>query len=33
MSLYNKAIQVSYPPGSIFKIVVTLAALEENMDF
>ncbi len=33
MSLYNKAIQVSYPPGSIFKIVVSLAALEENLDF
>lgn len=32
MSLYNKAIQVSYPPGSIFKIVVLLAALEENLD-
>lgn len=30
MSLYNKAIQVSYPPGSIFKIVVLLAALEED---
>lgn len=33
MTLYNKAIQVSYPPGSIFKIVVTLAAIEENLDF
>jgi len=32
MALYNKAIQVSYPPGSIFKIVVLLAALEENPD-
>lgn len=32
MSLYNKAIQVSYPPGSIFKTVVLLAALENNMD-
>ena len=31
MALYNKAIQVSYPPGSIFKIVVLLAALEENI--
>ncbi|MDR7856009.1 penicillin-binding protein 2 [Tissierella sp.] len=30
MALYNKAIQVSYPPGSIFKIVVLLAILEEN---
>ena len=33
MALYNKAIQVSYPPGSIFKIVVVLAALEENPDY
>mgnify|MGYP001031739610 CR=1 FL=1 len=33
MSLYNKASQVSYPPGSIFKIVVTLAAIEDNIDF
>ena len=33
MALYNKAIQVSYPPGSIFKIVVLLAALEENPDY
>lgn len=33
MVLYNKAIQVSYPPGSIFKIVVLLAALEENPNF
>lgn len=32
MALYNKAIQVSYPPGSIFKIVVLLAALEEEPD-
>lgn len=32
MALYNKAIQVSYPPGSIFKIVVLLAALEEDPD-
>ncbi|WP_353096710.1 penicillin-binding transpeptidase domain-containing protein [Tissierella praeacuta] len=30
MALYNKAIQVSYPPGSIFKIVVLLTALEED---
>lgn len=30
MALYNRGIQVSYPPGSIFKIVVLLAALEEN---
>lgn len=33
MVLYNRAIQVSYPPGSIFKIVVLLAALEENIDY
>lgn len=33
MTLYNKAIQVAYPPGSLFKIVVLLAALEENIDF
>lgn len=33
MALYNKAIQVSYPPGSIFKIVVFLAAIEEDLDF
>lgn len=28
MALYNKAIQVGYPPGSIFKVVVLLTALE-----
>lgn len=33
MSLYNKAIQVGYPPGSVFKTVVLLAALEENMNY
>lgn len=33
MSLYNKAVQVSYPPGSIFKIVVFLAALEEDSNY
>lgn len=33
MTLFNKGIQVSYPPGSIFKIVVLLAALEEDIDF
>lgn len=33
MALYNKAVQASYPPGSIFKIVVLLALLEdENID-
>jgi peptidoglycan glycosyltransferase/penicillin-binding protein 2 len=33
MVLYNKAVQVSYPPGSIFKIAVLLAALEEDENF
>lgn len=33
MALYNKAIQVAYPPGSIFKIIVLLAALEEDLSF
>lgn len=33
MNLYNKVLQVSYPPGSIFKIVVLLAALEENPEY
>ena len=33
MALYNKAIQAAYPPGSLFKVVVLLATLEENMDF
>lgn len=31
MDFYNKAIEVAYPPGSIFKIIVLLAALEENL--
>ncbi|AIL65977.1 Peptidoglycan synthase FtsI precursor [Rickettsiales bacterium Ac37b] len=29
--LINKAISVQYPPGSIFKLVVALAALEEGI--
>lgn len=29
MNLYNKAIQVGYPPGSIFKILVLATALED----
>lgn len=29
--LYNKAIQLSYPPGSIFKIVVAATVLEEKL--
>ncbi|SHH08178.1 peptidoglycan D,D-transpeptidase FtsI family protein [Tepidibacter thalassicus] len=29
--LLNKAIQCSYPPGSIFKIIVSLAAFEEGV--
>jgi len=32
MALYNKAIQVAYPPGSLFKIVVLLTALEEDIN-
>jgi len=32
MALYNKAIQVGYPPGSIFKIVTLLAAMEEDLN-
>ncbi|RKD34601.1 peptidoglycan D,D-transpeptidase FtsI family protein [Thermohalobacter berrensis] len=31
MELYNRAIQISYPPGSLFKIVVLLAALENDL--
>lgn len=33
MTLYNKTIQVGYPPGSIFKIVVLIASLESEYDF
>lgn len=31
MDLYNKALQVSYPPGSVFKTVVLMSALENNI--
>lgn len=31
MDFYNKALEVSYPPGSIFKTVVLLSALEEEL--
>nr|WQM43423.1 penicillin-binding protein 1a [Candidatus Lariskella arthropodarum] len=30
--LINKAISIPYPPGSTFKIVTTLAALQNNLD-
>ena len=29
--LYNKAVQISYPPGSVFKIVVAAALLENEI--
>ncbi len=32
MALYNKAIQVGYPPGSLFKIIVLQTALEDNIE-
>ncbi|HSH36769.1 MAG TPA: penicillin-binding transpeptidase domain-containing protein [Schnuerera sp.] len=31
MVLYNKAIQVAYPPGSLFKLIVLSTALEDNI--
>ncbi|NLW22371.1 MAG: hypothetical protein GXY88_03800 [Tissierellia bacterium] len=33
MALYNKAIQIAYPPGSLFKLVVLSAALEEDLNY
>ncbi len=33
MVLYNKAIQVAYPPGSLFKTIVLLTALEEDISY
>ncbi|TAH63666.1 MAG: penicillin-binding protein 2 [Gottschalkiaceae bacterium] len=31
MDFYNKALEVSYPPGSIFKTVVLISALEKGL--
>ncbi|HZK56881.1 MAG TPA: penicillin-binding protein 2, partial [Clostridia bacterium] len=31
--LYNKAIQMAFPPGSVFKIVVALEALRQNPEY
>ncbi|WIF94507.1 peptidoglycan D,D-transpeptidase FtsI family protein [Caminicella sporogenes] len=31
MELYNKAVQISFPPGSIFKIIVAAAAIEKKL--
>ncbi len=31
--LYNKAIQMSFPPGSVFKIIVALEALRQNPSY
>ena len=33
MVLYNKAVQVAYPPGSLFKTIVLLTALEEDISY
>ena len=32
LPLLNKAVQAAYPPGSIFKLIVCLAALKEGFD-
>ncbi|NMA03280.1 MAG: penicillin-binding protein 2 [Clostridiales bacterium] len=31
--LYNKAIQMAFPPGSVFKIVVALEAMRQNPEY